>query len=151
MVFSLGLEQRFSSRGIHAYAVHPGGINTNLGRHMDEKMAAGLMASIAANDLDFQWKDEAQGAATTCWAATARELEGKGGVYFEDCHVAEVDDESRNSGAHSYALDPDTANQLWTISEEMTGAPFSAWDSRKSLNSLSVSLDSRVSTTAMKT
>lgn len=126
VLFSVGLEQRFADKGIHAYAVHPGGINTNLGRHMDEQMREGLMASIQANDPDFQWKDEAQGAATSCWAATAEELEGKGGVYCEDCHVAEVDDDSRNSGVRSYALDKDTADKLWTLSEKMTGTSFTA-------------------------
>lgn len=126
VLFSVGLEKRFSGKGVHAFAVHPGGINTNLGRHMDEKMREGLMASIADSDPNFQWKNEAQGAATSCWAATAKELEGKGGVYCEDCHVAQVDDESRNSGVRSYALDPAAADQLWTLSEELTGAPFTA-------------------------
>ncbi|MEL7188042.1 MAG: SDR family NAD(P)-dependent oxidoreductase [Pseudomonadota bacterium] len=125
VLFSVGLEQRFADKGIHAYAVHPGGINTNLGRHMDDKMREGLMANIMANEPDFQFKDEAQGAATSCWAATADELEGKGGVYCEDCHVAEVDDENRRGGVRSYALDPDAANQLWALSEEMTGTVFS--------------------------
>ncbi|KWV91840.1 SDR family NAD(P)-dependent oxidoreductase [Erythrobacter sp. YT30] len=126
VLFTVGLEQRFADKGIHAYAVHPGGINTNLGRHMDEKMQEGLMANIMASDPNFQWKTEAQGAATSCWAATADELEGKGGVYCEDCHVAEVDDESRNSGVRSYAIDPDTANRLWALSEVMTGTQFSS-------------------------
>lgn len=126
VLFTVGLEQRFADKGIHAYAVHPGGINTNLGRHMDEKMQEGLVANIMASDPNFQWKTEAQGAATSCWAATADELEGTGGVYCEDCHVAEVDDESRNSGVRSYAIDPDTANRLWALSEEMTGTQFSA-------------------------
>ncbi len=126
VLFSVGLEQRFADRGIHSYAVHPGGINTNLGRHMDAKMTEGLMANIAANDPNFQWKDEAQGAATSCWAATAEELEGKGGVYCEDCHVAEIDDERKDGGVRSYALDPEAANRLWTLSEQMTGTAFSA-------------------------
>ncbi|MEL7198318.1 MAG: SDR family NAD(P)-dependent oxidoreductase [Pseudomonadota bacterium] len=126
VLFSVGLEQRFADKGIHAYAVHPGGINTNLGRHMDDKMREGLMANILANEPDFQFKDEAQGAATSCWAATADELEGIGGVYCEDCHVAEVDDENRRGGVRSYALDPNAANQLWALSEEMTGTSFTA-------------------------
>jgi len=124
VLFSVGLEQRFADRGIHAYAVHPGGIHTNLARHMTEEMSAALMKSIEANDPNFAFKSIPQGAATSVWAATAPDLEGKGGVYCEDCHVAQVDDESRAGGVRSYALDPAQADALWAMSERMTGDGF---------------------------
>ncbi len=126
IMFSVGLEARYAARGIHAYAVHPGGIETNLGRHMTEEMSAALMARISARSGGFSWKTIPQGAATSCWAATAPELEGKGGAYCEDCHVAAVDDESSASGVRSYALDPANAERLWTISEQLTGAQYPA-------------------------
>lgn len=124
VLFSVGLEQRFAVLGIHAYAVHPGGIQTNLGRHMTPEMMEALMARVTSRDTGFQWKSIPQGAATSCWAATAEELEGKGGVYCEDCHVAEVDDESATHGVRSYAINPSFADQLWKLSEELTGAKF---------------------------
>ncbi len=124
VLFSVGIEQRYAVLGIHAYALHPGGIETNLGRHMTQEMRDALMARITANDTGFAWKTIPQGAATSCWAATAPELEGKGGVYCEDCHVAEVDDESASGGVRSYALNPSFADQLWKLSEELTGAKF---------------------------
>lgn len=124
ILFTVGLEQRFAVLGIHAYAVHPGGIQTNLGRHMTEEMVAALMARVTSRDQGFQWKTIPQGAATTCWAATAEELEGKGGVYCEDCHVAEVDDESATEGVRSYALNTSYADRLWKISEELTGVKY---------------------------
>lgn len=124
VLFSVGLEQRFAVMGIHAYAVHPGGIQTNLGRHMTPEMMEALMARVTSKDAGFAWKTIPQGAATSCWAATAEELEGKGGVYCEDCHVAEVDDESSTGGVRSYALNPSFADQLWKLSEELTGAKF---------------------------
>jgi NAD(P)-dependent dehydrogenase (short-subunit alcohol dehydrogenase family) len=124
VLFTVGLEQHLAVLGIHAYAVHPGGIDTNLGRHMTEDMRTGLMNRIAASDPNFAWKTTAQGAATSCWAATAPELEGQGGVYCEDCHIAEVDDVSANRGVRSYALDPDAAARLWQISEELTGISY---------------------------
>lgn len=124
ILFTVGLEARLGSRGIHAYAVHPGGIQTNLGRHMTEEMIAALMARVTSSDSGFQWKTIPQGAATSCWAATAPEIEGKGGVYCEDCHVAEVDDVSATGGVRSYALDPATADKLWALSEELTGARY---------------------------
>lgn len=126
VLFSVELERRYGPRGIHAYAVHPGGINTNLGRHLTPEMAAALMERVTKSDSGFQWKTIPQGAATSCWAATAPELAGHGGVYCEDCHVAEVDDVSANRGVRSYALDPESAARLWQISEELTGISYPA-------------------------
>ncbi|SHN61335.1 SDR family NAD(P)-dependent oxidoreductase [Erythrobacter sanguineus] len=126
ILFSVGLEARYGQRGIHAYAVHPGGINTNLGRHLDAAMVAELMARVTTSDAGFAWKTIPQGAATSCWAATAPELEGAGGVYCEDCHVAAVDDQSSASGVRSYALDAQSAERLWTLSEQLTGAQYPA-------------------------
>jgi NAD(P)-dependent dehydrogenase (short-subunit alcohol dehydrogenase family) len=124
VLFSVGIEQRYAVMGIHAYAVHPGGIETNLGRHMTQEMRDALMARISSRDTSFAWKTIPQGAATSCWAATAAELEGKGGVYCEDCHVAKQDDESTSGGVRSYALNPSYADQLWKLSEDLTGAKF---------------------------
>ncbi|QDH33005.1 SDR family NAD(P)-dependent oxidoreductase [Porphyrobacter sp. YT40] len=124
VLFTVGLEERFAVLGIHAYAVHPGGIQTNLGRHMTPEMTEALMARISSRDGDFAWKTVPQGAATSCWAATAPELEGKGGVYCEDCHVAEVDDESAKGGVRSYALNRSYAERLWAMSEEATGVQY---------------------------
>ncbi|MEL6529977.1 MAG: SDR family NAD(P)-dependent oxidoreductase [Pseudomonadota bacterium] len=124
ILFSVGLEERFASKGVHAYAVHPGGIQTNLGRHMSEEESAALVERVTTSDPSFQWKTIPQGAATQCWAATAPELDGQGGVYCEDCHVAEVDNESSNGGVRSYALDKDSADRLWSISEELVGETF---------------------------
>ncbi|MDC8754906.1 SDR family NAD(P)-dependent oxidoreductase [Erythrobacter sp. sf7] len=124
VLFTVGLEQRFAVLGIHAYAVHPGGIQTNLGRHMTEEMVAALMERVTSSDSGFEWKTIPQGAATSCWAATAPELEGKGGVYCEDCHVAGVDDVSSSGGVRSYAVNSSYADQLWKLSEELTGAKF---------------------------
>jgi len=126
ILFTVGLEERFATKDIHAYAVHPGGIQTNLGRHMTEEMVADLMERVTTSDSSFAWKTIPQGAATSCWAATAPELEGKGGVYCEDCHVAEIDDESSAGGVRSYALDPVAAERLWTLSEQLTGAQYPA-------------------------
>lgn len=124
VLFSVGLEARYAVLGMHAYAVHPGGIQTNLGRHMTPEMVEALMARVTSRDTGFQWKTIPQGAATSCWAATAPELESKGGVYCEDCHVAEVDDESATHGVRSYALNTSYADRLWAMSEELTGVRY---------------------------
>ncbi|MDT8278933.1 MAG: SDR family NAD(P)-dependent oxidoreductase [Erythrobacter sp.] len=124
ILFAVGLEARFAAKGIHAYAVHPGGIRTNLGRHMTEEMTAALIERVTKSDSGFAWKTIPQGAATSCWAATAPELEGTGGVYCEDCHVAAIDNQSSQGGVRSYALDSAAAERLWTLSEQLTGAHY---------------------------
>ncbi|MEM9407022.1 MAG: short-chain dehydrogenase, partial [Acidobacteriota bacterium] len=106
------------------FAVHPGAIMTNLGRHLTEEDIAALrktMEERAANDggQPEGLKTIPQGAATTCFAATAPELEGRGGVYLENVQIAKVDDESTSSGVRSYALDPGNAERLWAMSEAL--------------------------------
>ncbi len=123
--FSVGLENRLAARGIHSYALHPGGIMTNLGRHMTEQDMEWMMARVKENAGDGPGlKTIPQGAATTCYTATSDDLAGQGGVYLEDCHIAQVDNESQKDGVRSYALDPDNAERLWQVSEKMVGQSF---------------------------
>jgi len=131
ILFAVGLEDRFGGKGIHAYALHPGGIHTNLGRHMSEQDRTALMERIRKNaeahgETPQPFKTIPQGAATTCWVATSEELEGRGGLYAEDCHVAAVDDASASGGVRSYALDHANADRLWTLSETLVGEKFAA-------------------------
>lgn len=126
ILFTVGLEQRLGGKGIHAFAVHPGGIMTNLGRHLDEDDIARLrkrMESSTQGSGDG-FKTIPQGAATTCWVATADELEGRGGLYAEDCHIAEQDDQDTGGGVRSYALDKGKAEKLWAMSEELVAERF---------------------------
>ena len=118
------LQKRLAGKGIDAFSVHPGGIVTNLGRHLDDADVAEMMARLkeAAGDEPMaSFKTIPQGAATTCWAATAPELAGKGGVYCEDCQVSEITDENPTAGARSYAADPALAERLWEVSEQLVG------------------------------
>lgn len=124
VLFSVALQKRLADKGFDVFAVHPGGIATNLGRHLTEQDIADMLARLKESDGDFSFKTEAQGAATTCWAATAPEISGKGGVYCEDCHIADVDDEDESGSVRSYAVDPTIAEQLWTKSEALVGEIF---------------------------
>ena len=129
VLFAVGLEQRLGAKGIHAYALHPGGIMTNLGRHMTEQDREWMMNRIRktaekSGESPQGFKTIPQGAATTCWVATAEELEGRGGLYAEDCHVAEVDDEDATGGVRSYAVDKASADELWDLSEKLVGESF---------------------------
>jgi hypothetical protein len=47
-------------------------------------------------------------------------LAGIGGVYCEDCDIASLETE-RAFGVRPYAVDAHTAEQLWQVSEKLTG------------------------------
>ena len=121
--FSVGLDARLKDRGIRVFAVHPGAIMTELSRHMEKADIDELMANRGSAKMVF--KPIPAGAATSCYAATSSDLDGLGGVYLEDCHVAEVNDTEEHNGVRSYALDSDNAERLWTLSEQLVGEQFS--------------------------
>ena len=122
--FAVGLDARLRSDGIDCVAVHPGGIATNLGRHLSEADTARLLERVrkTAEKGGTGMKTVEQGAATQCWAATTSDLRGRGGVYCEDCGVAEIIETSETHGVRPYAVDRENAERLWTLSERETGA-----------------------------
>ncbi|NNL64754.1 MAG: SDR family NAD(P)-dependent oxidoreductase [Myxococcales bacterium] len=127
ILFAVELERRLGAHGVHATAVHPGVIMTELSRHLVPEDYEMMRARAAAQGRELTLKSVESGAATSVYAATAPELEGRGGLYLEDCHVAEVNDaENAPEGVRSYALDPDDAKRLWTLSEQMVGQSFPA-------------------------
>jgi NAD(P)-dependent dehydrogenase (short-subunit alcohol dehydrogenase family) len=125
VLFTVELDRRLADRGVRAFAVHPGVIPTDLSRHMDAADFEFVRNRSASGGGRAAMKTVASGAATSVYAATAPELEDRGGLYLEDCHVVDVnDDPSVLSGVRSYAVDIDAARRLWTVSEEMVGRRF---------------------------
>ncbi|MFE4198589.1 SDR family NAD(P)-dependent oxidoreductase [Paenarthrobacter sp. NPDC056912] len=124
-LFAVELDRRSKEHGVQAFAVHPGGIMTELQRHLpkEEMVAAGWMD--AEGNVREGFKTPEQGAATSVWAATAPALAGKGGVYCEDCDVAEPTDKNsplaRYRGVDAHAVDRADARRLWELSAELTG------------------------------
>jgi NAD(P)-dependent dehydrogenase (short-subunit alcohol dehydrogenase family) len=125
VLFAVEFDRRHRARGVRAAAVHPGGIQTELGRHMSEAEMNTLIESINASGQTFQWKTIPQGAATSVWAGFVAGADEVGGHYCEDCHVAELSEgEGIREGVQAYAVDPDNAKALWARSEEMVGERF---------------------------
>jgi NAD(P)-dependent dehydrogenase (short-subunit alcohol dehydrogenase family) len=129
ILFAVALDSRLKARGIRATALHPGGIQTELGRHLTpeliEQMQARWRAGNPGGQVTMRFKTVPQGAATTVWSGCVASAEAVGGRYCEDCHVAEVNDqEAPRIGVKSYAVDPDRAEALWSKSEEMVGEKF---------------------------
>jgi NAD(P)-dependent dehydrogenase (short-subunit alcohol dehydrogenase family) len=130
ILFAVEFDRRHKGEGIRAAAVHPGGIQTELSRHIGEEGINQLVERInaqtrAAREPDFKFKTIPQGAATTVWAGVVAAADDVGGRYCEDCHVAEIEpDATKRSGVKPYALNPKTAQALWAKSEEMVGERF---------------------------
>ncbi len=122
-LYAVGLDKRLKARGVRAAAVHPGGIVTELGRHLTPELLQ-EMAAMRGPDAP-KFKSIPQGAATSVWCAAVAPADAIGARFCEDCHVAEVNDNERpRTGVRSYALDPAHADALWAKSEEMTGERF---------------------------
>lgn len=125
-LFAVGMNKRLGEHGGRAFSVHPGGIATPLQRHLpNEEMVAlgwtkedGELSDMAA----AVFKSVTQGASTTLWAATSPVLRDRGGEYCEDCDIAEpadAENPSRFNTVQAYAVDEDSAERLWGMSEEM--------------------------------
>ena len=135
VLFAVAFDQRHRERGVRAAAVHPGVIQTELGRHMDPSRLEGMIKQMndqlaAEGKGSFAWKTIPQGAATSVWAGVVAPAGEIGGHYCENCHVGEIVADSAvisgvSEGVRGYALDPENAEALWKKSEEMVGESFS--------------------------
>jgi NAD(P)-dependent dehydrogenase (short-subunit alcohol dehydrogenase family) len=124
VLFAVELDRRLSRAGVRGFALHPGAIVTELGRHLSRDDLAELRAR-SPGGRGLVWKQVPAGAATSVWAATAPELEGRGGLYLEDCHVASPrrSDEDEE-GYEAWAVDEQAAGRLWQVSEAALEQPF---------------------------
>ena len=133
ILFAVEFDRRHRTRGVRAAAVHPGGIQTELSRHMTEEALSALVERMNAARTEnggepFRFKTVPQGAATSVWAGLVADPDEVGGRYCENCHVTMriTDDpiDAISEGVRPYALDPDHAAALWAKSEEMVGETF---------------------------
>lgn len=122
-LFAVALDARLADCGVRAFALHPGAIGTDLGRHLSREDLGPLLERIATTAGGF--KEIPAGAATSVWAATAPELGGKGSLYLEDCNLsAPVGTEGVTTGYLPHALDPEAAERLWRVSEHLLDQRF---------------------------
>jgi NAD(P)-dependent dehydrogenase (short-subunit alcohol dehydrogenase family) len=121
VLFAVQLDALGKDSGVRAFALHPGGILTPLQRHLEkQEMVDFGWIDEDGNELNPAFKTPAQGAATQVWAATSPQLDGLGGVFLEDCEVSEVSSDDA-PGVRPYAIDPASAERLWTVSAQLTG------------------------------
>lgn len=121
-LFAVALDKRGYEHGVRAFSVHPGRIMTDLVRFMSEEERAAATGELKTTE---------QGAATSVWCATSPQLKDKGGVFCLDVDIAEVITAEASqglsqklTGVFPWAIDPDFAERLWQISEELTRMKF---------------------------
>jgi NAD(P)-dependent dehydrogenase (short-subunit alcohol dehydrogenase family) len=124
VLFAVHLDRLGRDHGVRAFSLHPGGILTPLQRHLpkEEMMAAGWIDEEGNPIPQEGLKTPPQGAATQVWAATSPRLDGVGGVYLEDCDIAEpAPADGTRTGVKDWATDPEQAARLWALSAARTG------------------------------
>jgi NAD(P)-dependent dehydrogenase (short-subunit alcohol dehydrogenase family) len=140
VLFAIELDRRWADDGIRGYSLHPGGIvSTNLATWLtsDDLRAMGLLDEAGQPIIDPArgMKTPEQGASTTVWGATSPLLAELGGVYLVDNDVAPIDDSTTefdpdiaaseldtSGGVMPYAVDPESAERLWDLSERLVKA-----------------------------
>ena len=140
VLFAVALDILGKEAGVRAFALHPGGIiGTDLSRYfsLEDLRSFGVLDEHDQPIIDpaRQLKTVQQGASTSVWCATSPQLDSMGGVYCENNNIsplvtAEVEFGrevgSMPMGVMPYAVDPENARRLWTLSEELTGVRFNA-------------------------
>jgi NAD(P)-dependent dehydrogenase (short-subunit alcohol dehydrogenase family) len=124
-LFAVGLDKRLKEFGVRAFSVHPGAIATELGRHMTPEDMEMIVKTGPRGGPPLVFKSIPQGAATSAWSATTADLDGLGGIYLEDCSIAvAAGGAAQSAGYVPHAVDPEAAEGLWTLSEEIVGEQF---------------------------
>ncbi|ASZ14758.1 SDR family NAD(P)-dependent oxidoreductase [Chitinophaga pendula] len=137
VLFALALDQRGREYGIRAFSLHPGAIvGTGLGKHLSAEDIRRLGVVDAQGrpiiDPQRQLKTLEQGASTQVWCAVSPLLNGLGGAYCENNEISPVvtpeevsawsqDILAQRPGVMSFAVDPEAAERLWQVSEQLTG------------------------------
>lgn len=121
ILFAVEASKRWARDGVTANSLTPGGIRTNLQRHVSEDELDRMRAQAGAGGGP-SWKTVEQGAATSVLLAASPLLDGVGGGYFEDCNEAGLNEPGTRRGVAAYAVDADNAAHLWEISMQFIGS-----------------------------
>jgi NAD(P)-dependent dehydrogenase (short-subunit alcohol dehydrogenase family) len=103
ILFVRALAKRLAGSGVTVNALHPGVISTELGRSFPAPLV--FLAKLF-------FKTPAEGAKTSLYLSTSKEVEGVTGKYFDAC---------KDVSPSAAAQDDAAAERLWTVSEKLTG------------------------------
>lgn len=146
-LFTVRLDELTKKDNVRAFAVHPGPIPSSdlfaesmvgikspyavalmraAAKLMRGLHITGLLNALRHPQTEDAFKTIQQGAATPVWCATSNLLDGLGGVYCEDCNIAQAvaGDSDAPYGVRPWAIDPELAEKAWRLGEKMTGIRF---------------------------
>ncbi|KAG8223906.1 hypothetical protein J437_LFUL001986 [Ladona fulva] len=103
ILFTKELAKRLQGTGVRTYALHPGVVATELGRHLDSTLLPG-MSWIFRNVGKVVAKSPVQGSQTTIYCAVDEKTANETGLYYSDCRV---------KTPSAKAKDPALASRLW--------------------------------------
>ncbi|XP_065216573.1 retinol dehydrogenase 13-like [Planococcus citri] len=100
--FAVELARRLEGTGVNVYSLHPGVINTELGRHIEEShpWLSAILLPIARLFI----KTPIQGAQTTLYCSLDEKCANETGLYYAECAVKK---------AHLRSKADEKAKQLW--------------------------------------
>lgn len=126
-LLAVAIDALWQDRGIRSNTMNPGGSATGLHQYLDEAEQRRLGFLDGQNKQPDRWRPPEQCAATSVWLATAPELEGVGGRYYEDfAESPPWQAEDPMKGVRPYAIDRANALRLWKVAAQMTGVPEAA-------------------------
>jgi len=132
-LFARELARRAGPSGLLSFAVHPGGIITDLARHLTDDLIHEMAdfarrrsaaTSESGESRDIHFKTVEAGAATQVWAATSSDLADHNGAYLADCGLGVLGADPGVNGFLPYLLDDQHAVALWDLSERLVGQRF---------------------------
>ncbi len=130
--FTRELVRRYESE-LQSFAVHPGVIITELGRHLTPELMEEMVERVKARSTSsseaketggLPFKSMEAGAATQVWAATTSDLEENNGAYLGDCQVGVEGGNPSENGYLPYIYNEETAKELWALSEQLVQQEF---------------------------
>ncbi|KAK6542449.1 hypothetical protein TWF694_006403 [Orbilia ellipsospora] len=113
VLFSQALADKFGSKNVCSYSLHPGLINTPMAKKLD-------MEEFAVRfNVTLHWKSFPQGTATHVVAAFDPALESQNGAFLADCQARPIPEPES-----SWATGKENYDRLWKLSEELVGQEF---------------------------
>lgn len=109
VLFTKELCRRLGDRQVNVYAVHPGIVKTELGRHLGSWLFPGFQKIYRAIG-GYLMKTAEEGAMTQIYCALDEKANEETGLYYKDCAEATPSNKATNL---------ETAKKLWDLSSEM--------------------------------
>lgn len=112
VMFSRELQRRMDLEkvDVKVMSVHPGFVDTELTRHVNESILYRLLTVVLAPVIGLTRKSALQGAQTTLYCALEDKEKLRGGAYYADCKEAKT---------NPLGLDDEACVRLWNVSENL--------------------------------